>query len=410
MKNNIYKYLLVFVLLINGCDGLLGVKDPNIAIDFPPLPQTDVKSIEFIQLLPVWNGFNQPEDVIVGFDDLVYVADTKNNKVIQLDVNGKILGSINIPEPTAIIQDRRLDLLVIGKYDSTFGNIKIKLSCLYRIKLVKYNHQISNSIATPVIIHPGYILGRNLKVSDSSVTFTGVAVMSDNQYYISRRGKDNLSLIQSGGPDNNILWFDKNDKLITPLTGYLNPIGSGKASSNGITNIATYAVPPQRSNVDTKKHFLLTLDGETSFRVQGMRYSSGREDVAFLPDPQLENIDTTIGRRFLYDSDPTDDLLQSGFKSPEKILYTADRGYIVVVDSGTDSLYLFTSSGIEGILPPTYSGERKNIIVSFGGTGSGNKQFNKPMGVAYFQSDRIFYVADKGNNRITRFKLSTDFK
>lgn len=389
---------------------MLGIKEPNIAIEFPELPQTDLKSIEFIQLLPVWTGFNQPEDVLIGFDDLVYIADTKNNRVLQLDVNGKILGSINIPEPTSIAQDRRLDLLVIGKYDSTFGAIKLKLSCLYRIKLVKNNHQLSNSTAQPVIIHPGYVLGRNLKTSDTSVSFSGVAVLSDNQYFISRRGNENLSITQAGGPDNNVLWFDKNDKLVTPLTAYLNPLGSGKASSFGITNIATYATPPQRSNVDERKHFLITLNGETNFRVQGMRYSSGREDVAFMPDPQLESIDTTIGKRFLYDSDPTDGLLKSGFQNPEEIIYTADRGYLVVVDSGTDSLYLFTSSGVEGILPPTYSTERKNILVSFGGFGSGNKQFNNPMGIAYFQSDRIFYVADTGNNRIVRFKLSTDFK
>ena len=57
------------------------------------------------------------------------------------------------------------------------------------------------------------------------------------------------------------------------------------------------------------------------------------------------------------------------------------------------------------------SSERtQNIIVSFGGTGSGPTQFRNPHGVAYYEADKILLVADTGNNRILRFKLSTDFQ
>ena len=38
----------------------------------------------------------------------------------------------------------------------------------------------------------------------------------------------------------------------------------------------------------------------------------------------------------------------------------------------------------------------------------GPKQFNMPSGVAYFR--RVVYVADKGNNRIARYKLTSDFE
>ncbi|MDZ4698359.1 MAG: hypothetical protein SH809_01530 [Rhodothermales bacterium] len=47
-----------------------------------------------------------------------------------------------------------------------------------------------------------------------------------------------------------------------------------------------------------------------------------------------------------------------------------------------------------------------------GRTSNGNwigaLQFRNPNGVAYF--DRVVYVADTGNNRISRFKLNTDFE
>ena len=95
---------------------------------------------------------------------------------------------------------------------------------------------------------------------------------------------------------------------------------------------------------------------------------------------------------------------------PEDVTYAADSRYIFVVDAATDSLYQFTSTGYEGVRPPVQSGERKNIIVSFGGTGSGPTQFNEPHGVAYYQGFNTLLVADTGNDRIVRFKLSTDIQ
>ena len=412
MKNYHFFILLVFVLLIvlAGCNETIFGEKQNIGDEFPPIPPTDQKPIEFIELAPIWYGFNHPEDVMVGYDELIYVADTYNNRVVQLDINGTVLGTIAIPRPVAIAQDRKLDLLVVGKKDTIAGSSTISLGCVYRIKLYPVNNRISNASVVPVIIHPSYILGRTLRVSDSTIYFTGIATLADNSYYVTRTGPANTDITQPGGPDNNILVFGSNDQLQTPLTSYLTATGTGKASANQLTSITTYAVPPQRANVDVRRHFITTLKGENSFRVQGMRYSSGREDIAYTADPELEFSDTTVGRRFLYDGEPSDGILQSLFKSPEDVTYAADRGYIFVVDSGTDSLYLFTSNGIEGILPPTFSNERKNIIVSFGGTGSGFRQFNDPMGVAYFQPDRVLLVADAGNNRIIRFKLSTDIR
>ena len=408
-----YSALCIGLLLMamSGCkETIFGEKAPNIDAQFPIVPPTDTRSIEFIQAVPVWTGFNYPEDVMVGYDNLVYVADTYNDRVVQLDINGTVLGSISIPRPVAIAQDRKLDLLIAGRRDTTVGGQTIQLACIYRVNLYAVNHYISDAVAQPVVVHPNYILGRTLRVSDSTQYFTGIATLSDNTYYVTRTGPSNGDITAPGGPDNNIILFGSNDKMITPLTSYLAATGTGKASANHLTGITTYAVPPQRANVDTRRGFITCLKGENSFKVQGMRYSSGREDIPYLPDPNLDFSDTTVGRSFLYDSDPTDGIIQSGFVDPEDVTYTADRGYILVVDAGTDSLYQFTSNGVEGILPPTYSNERKNIIVSFGGHGNGVKQFNHPMGVAYYQPDKIVLVADAGNNRIVRFALSTDIK
>ncbi len=77
------------------------------------------------------------------------------------------------------------------------------------------------------------------------------------------------------------------------------------------------------------------------------------------------------------------------------------------MDREKDSLFQFTNTGLEGVKAPAGSTSTKNIRVSFGGTGVDLTQFNQPSAVAYY--DRIVYVADAGNGRVLRFKLTTDF-
>jgi hypothetical protein len=70
-------------------------------------------------------------------------------------------------------------------------------------------------------------------------------------------------------------------------------------------------------------------------------------------------------------------------------------------------VFLFTSGGLEGVPPPAASGLIKNISVSFGGSGTGPMQFNDPV-ASVFQQNTL-WVLDKGNRRVSRFKLTTDF-
>ncbi|MGH2567368.1 MAG: hypothetical protein ACRDGA_03445, partial [Bacteroidota bacterium] len=330
---------------------------------------------------------------------------------VMLDITGRVLGySQPIIQPVAIAQDRKLDLLVAGRKDTVAGGAAIRLAAVYRLRMFQANHKIELATPEPVVVHPAYVLGKTLRASDSTVYFTGVATMYDNEYYVTRRGPENASITQAGGPDNNILRFGANDRLITPLTGSLTATGTGKASANDITSITTYAVPPQRADVDQRRSFVVTLKGENSFRVQGMLYFESREEAGYMSEPAFEARDTSAAHRFLYDCDPSDNLLGSCFEEPMDVTYAADTRYLFVADAGTDSVYQFNSNGFEGIRPPPFSSERKNIIVSFGGTGDGPTQFRRPHGVAYFQPTRLLLVADTGNNRILRFKLSTDFQ
>jgi len=96
------------------------------------------------------------------------------------------------------------------------------------------------------------------------------------------------------------------------------------------------------------------------------------------------------------------------FTNPVDATITGDgTNYLFVVDQAKDSIYQFTTKGLEGINPPPGSSEKKNIIASFGGSGVSATQFNQPSAIAYFNT--ILYVADQGNGRLLRFKLTTDF-
>jgi sugar lactone lactonase YvrE len=82
--------------------------------------------------------------------------------------------------------------------------------------------------------------------------------------------------------------------------------------------------------------------------------------------------------------------------------------YIFVADASKDSVFAYQENGYEGTIPPPQYSNRKLIRVSFGGTGSGPYQFRRPSGLAF--SNRMLYVADPGNNRISRFKLTSDYE
>ena len=79
-----------------------------------------------------------------------------------------------------------------------------------------------------------------------------------------------------------------------------------------------------------------------------------------------------------------------------------------MLDAGKDSLFVFNQNGIEGVAPPPGAGSTRPVRASFGGTGAGPLQFSNPNGVAYYEE--VVYVADTGNNRISRFRLNTDFE
>lgn len=423
------KYLILIiavVVIISGCD-LLGSKgdsttdeifeegrqDPNVIVD----------EIGYAALVPFWDNFDQPTDVFVGYDELVYVTDAEGVHV--LDRAGRRYDTLPLRGAVSVTQDRLLNVYVAARYDTVITaidpDITWDLPAVYKFRNLNTNEPVET---IDVLKHPfrrfdssrsnttleRFRLNRNSLNNDELVEITGIAVLSNNDIYVTRRGPSNSSTTPF--PDNTILIFDQ-EVADGDVTGRMRNVGrvnlrpnepSNFFSGIDISDITSLIGPPQRDNLSNDRSFLITQgnpDRNIPFRTLWIDAVQTPDGMEYRPNSTLQNRDTTRADSFLYDPDK--------FKNPSGIAFSADaRSHVFVVDAITDSLYLFQSNGIEGVNPPPGSDFEKAVNVSFGGTGNGPREFNNPKGVAYFQ--QIVYVADSGNNRIARYRLNTDFE
>lgn len=309
----------------------------------------------YVKLNPDWNGFNHPEDIIVGKEPLIYVADTDNDRIVMLNLNGDILGARSIKHPVAIAQDYTLNLIVCGEFD-TLGQT---FSAVYKIDLVASNHQIETA---PIV----RLLPRPDDLNTPLRKYTGVCTFYDNSFYVARTGPNNTSIYD---PDNSILIFNpKHNSTGDTLIGRvpnISPTSAGLVSATQISSIASF----NKRNID----IVVTLTGVNSFKTQWWNY-----------------VITPIDEKYQSAFSPRDGV---AFAQPNNFLRpegcTIDvSGNIFVADAGKDSVFKFNSLG-----------DKINVF-------GGSSVFNEPYAVAFF--NKILYVADRGNNRILRFQLSTD--
>ena len=218
---------------------------------------------------------------------------------------------------------------------------------VYRLNLIEASHVMANARIDTILTleqrdHPNW-------------RFTSIATYLGRSYYVTRAGTETA--------DNAIVQFDANDKLVGPLP--LVPGGTGFFSVTEPSGI----ISVRRGSVD----FIFTQIGNNFHRAQWIT----TDQYGFTPKIEQGKTFYTPGK----------------FTAPEDIALD-DVSNIYVIDAGSDSLYKFNPAG----------GEFRSQ--SFGGRGSGERQFNRPNGVAWF--NKVLYVADTGNNRIVRFKLNTD--
>ncbi len=390
---------ILYIVLLTGllsCDDYLGDKTN---IDFIEVPTSTYREVAYVPVLPILNQFVYPSDIIAGFDELIYVVDAGTQEVIALDESGVELARRRIQGARGIAQDRSLDLLVIGTKTDTSTGTSVDRSCIYRLQMNRPDgYGLDKAVVTNEIVHPFYF--KTTAISrDDPVMFNRIGVIRDNSFYVSRSGPNN-NPNQSGGPDNAVLFFNQNDNFVTPIVVTNSQGGIFRDFFKAPFGLSTLAKPPQVS-VDRRGDFIITsLDPNSVLKVQYIENQSSEDGSVYVPKSDWSS-DTSQADNFI--NDPFK------FAEPVGIEYAGDgSGYLFVVDRAKDSLYQFTANGLEGVQPPPASGETKYIKTSFGGTGIGPSNFNEPMAVAY--KDEVIYVADAGNGRILRFKLTLDIQ
>lgn len=313
----------------------------------------------YIEITPSFEGFNEPRALLIGNDQLLYVADTRNDRIVMMNLAGQVLAQRAVLRPLCIAQDFRLDLLVGGSVRTAAGDT---VGAIFRIKMVAAQHSLATARMDTVWREPARPRRR----------FVGIGVLPDNQYLVARTGPDNSSFVD---PDARVLWFNASDAFLTPLSDLVTRAGSGITDINFPTNITTFP---------NSRDFILTQ------RSEGIAY--GALWMVYQQTPEFEGWQS----RF----DPArpehrtvDFIRPNRFVEPIGIAVDGRRRDIFIVDAALDSVIKFDSRG-------RFRNE------SFGFVKSGGR-LRRPSGIAFF--DRTLYVSDVQTNQIYRFRLSTDF-
>jgi hypothetical protein len=400
--------LLGMALMLNACNFLFGSRQDDTVDDVLQQgaidPNLTQNIIGYVPVLPVWGGFIKPTDVFVGYDEMVYVVENggPNPGLHVLDLKGDRQNFIPITGASKVTQDRRLHTYVIGRVNEERNGELFNLPALY----VLTGTGTRNPVFIDTLVHPRNDISRNNTnfrgIFDEQVEFTGVAVTHDNAFYLARRGPSN-SLTSTAVPDNAVLVY-RPDRSNNGSIRNLNPTTSSLRSAMSLSDITSFLAPPQLvfGMSESKDFLMLQSNPAAEYKALWIRQLDNPETgVSYIENSSMLNFDTSRAERFLYEG--------FRFSKPADICIAPDEtGYIFIVDSERDSLYQFTRLGFEGVNPPPASGLTKQVIASFGGRGAGPFQFNQPQGVAYFR--RVVYVADSGNGRVVRYKLSIDLE
>jgi hypothetical protein len=394
-----YISILIALPFLAGCDKYFGDKTD---LDFIEVPTFQPREIAYVPIQPYITNLERPVHITIGFDELIYVVDEDTEEIIAFDEALNELGRLRVKGVTSVQQDRQFNLLAIGKIDTTINGVPYELSTIFRIDLLGANgYGLGQAKIVNTITHPFYFKN-SFSTSDAQVTFNAIGVIGNNtnsalnnRYYVSRSGPSPNNAGQ--GPDDAVVFFDNQDNYISPV-----PVSTSGGLFNdyfkkpfGLTSLAQ---PPQITASNSPDFMFTSLDPGSPIKVQYIEFVEAEFGAEFRP--VIYPINDPIADGWLNSPNK--------FTQPMSITVAGDESrFIFVTDAATDSLYQFTSNGLEGVPPPPASGAVRYTKASFGGTGPGPLEFNEPRGVAYY--NEILYVCDAGNHRISRFKLTLDF-
>lgn len=370
--------LIILVLIYTGCDNKkLGLPD------FSDFNQADEQKA-YVQLTPVWDSnylgesLNQPKDILLGWDNFLYVCDSGNNRILMIDLLGDIQSvSQYIENPVAVTQDQNLNLFVVNESNHIF-----------RIDLVSNNHILANASIDTV----------HSNTSNTSIYYRGIT-----SYYFDQKHKIFAAAVDYDEPEYGEI-IDFEYKKDNPAGFELERKGPMPLFNNGQGLYVVKQPTCVKSQRIGRVDFLYGHVGENNFLVQGVATFGSGEEQSIGPNIYYVGSDLYAVNAFI---NPVD-------------IDVDKNGFIFVLDSSPQAqfnLYRFNSSGDlvrtrfdapgdSTIDVPHVIGGPDNSY----GQGDMIVPLNQPQGVAvtYEGIDPTVYISDTGNNRILLFRLSTE--
>jgi hypothetical protein len=382
----------------------------------------------YVQLDPPWDAvggysFNNPHKIIVGRDTYIYIADTDNNRIVRLDAHGTIQATYEVPHPIGLTQDELLRLLVVTgdskdiyKINVGPGGDGIAVRC-YSWRSDVYNDTLmldDTDVFTDIACAAGYVKRYYVAAATPSIFNSGKIVVFKNQINVMDTigWWKNDTLYQHPVPDPDSIVRDSvfdyllNSKYLVGSDTCTNPqinYGTGLGSTshpNGVTAFGrsgrNYLLYTQDSSYF--KCQLLAYNNNTYYRLgwYASAFTGTDNDLHrnnYFIHPAAATVDSS-GSIFVVG--PRNTIDSTWWKGDSTYTYAVPDFDSVTTDSVIKYIHKFDANGV--------------LKMSFAVFGDSTGQVKNPCGVAYdnFADRKTVYISDTGNNRIVRYKLSTD--
>jgi hypothetical protein len=381
----------------------------------------------YVQIDPPWDnangyGFLNPHKLIVGRDTYIYIADTDNNQIVRLDAHGTIRATYAVPHPIGLTQDELLRLLVVTGESKDIYKIDVGptgdgLAVLcYSWHDNVYNDTSmlkSTDVFTDISCAVGYVKRYYVTAATQSVFASGKIVVFHNQ--IDKMDTtwwlgDSSYTYEIDNPDSivsdslydyllNSKYLVSSDTCTNPQIGYGTGLGS-TSHPNGITAFG-------RSG----RSYLLYTQDSSYFKCQLMAYNNNTYYRLGWYASAFTGTDNDLQRNNYFIKPAAATVDSSG-----SIFVVGPRNALDSTWWRNDSTFTravpdFDSITVETVIKYIHKFDSLGKLkMSFAVFGSGPGQVDNPCGVAYdnFANRKTVYISDTGNNRILRYKLSTD--
>ena len=376
------------------------------------------------------NGeFNSPMGLALDLDnDVLYVADTDNHRIQMISISGSSSDTLEYSERFGSVGDdddefnKPTDLAI-----NNSDNLYIVDSNNHRIKIYELTRGDNCPSGTADVVDDEVCFDEEFGLEGSSDgrfdTPTDLAIDTDSgDIYVVDSENNRVQRFQADGDFDN-LEFGSSDSGDDDYLGSPSAIAVHKKTDYiYVADSSTDSISVFDDDGNFKFNFGDTGDDDDEFRNPSGMVIDEKDDILYVADTENHRIQMFE----LTDDDNcpsgTDEIVNdevcfvdsfgskgSGFDKfdePSGLAFDEDASLLYVADTENNRIQVFEI--ISGTTCPSGTDEVVDgvcFVEEFGSSGSGNGEFNSPMGLALDLDNDVLYVADTDNHRIQMLTL-----